>query len=172
MSITVPTLNESSNESREPHLTLGSRIIRLLRKPARLLDRRTRQRLSQPPLRAYLGVVGSTAPFPVGNISNTGFYMLTSEQWHTGTCLPLRLERTDQASFAAMSRMVVQTCVVRKDTKGVGFLFLPINQPEEQRELSDNPDGVLGGTRWADQKAIDDMLVELETMQSSGQAPN
>ena len=144
--------------------SFGSRLINLLKQPARLLDRRTRKRLVAPPLRAYLGVVDSSAPYPVANISSTGFYMLTEEQWHAGTCLPLRLERTDRLGFAAISRVAVQTCVARKDAKGVGFAFRPVNQPKEQQELSDHPQSAFGGTRWADQKALDQLVSELETL--------
>jgi hypothetical protein len=163
MSVTDPALN-----SGESHPSLGSRIVRLLKQPARLLDRRTRKRLAAPPLRAYLGMIGTSAPYPVANISSTGFFMLTDEQWNPGTCLPLRLERTDRLGFAAISRVAVQTCVARKDSKGVGFAFLPIHQPEGQQELGNHPQGAYDGTRWADQGAIDDMLAELESLQASG----
>lgn len=165
MSVTDP----DRNESRE-HSTLGSRLKRLLKQPARLLDRRTCNRLSSPPLRAYLGMVGSSAPYPVTNISTTGFYMLTDEQWQPGTCLPLRLERTDRLGFAAISRVAVQACVARKDHKGIGFLFMPINQPGKQQELSSQSQCVYDATRWADQSTIHSMLADLESLQASPRA--
>lgn len=163
MSATDPARN-----SGESHLSLRSRIVRLLRQPARLLDRRTDKRLPAPPLRAYLGMIGSVAPYPVANISSTGFFMLTDEQWKPGTCLPLRLERTDRPGFAIISRIAVQTCVARKDSKGIGLVFMPINEPEAQQELSAAPQDALAATRWADQKTIDYMLAELESLRASG----
>lgn len=170
----MSTSNSFMNSGRQNsgNASLGSRLLGWLKGPARLLDRRTRKRLADPPLRAYLGVVGSTGDYPVANISSSGLYMLTSEQWQSGTRLPLRLERTDRLGFAAISRMAVQTCVVRRDAKGVGFLFMPINQHEDQQQLTNNPGGVWGGTRWADQRAINEMMDEIEAMQSSGSAAN
>jgi hypothetical protein len=170
MSISNSFMNSGRQNS--GNASLGSRLFGWLKRPANLFDRRTRKRLSDPPLRAYLGVVGSTGHYPVANISSSGFYMLTSEQWQDGTRLPLRLERTDRLGFAAISRMAVHTCVIRRDSKGVCFLFLPINQPENQQELTNNPGGAWGGTRWADQRAINEMMDEIEAMQSSGAAAN
>ena len=167
MSVTDPDLNGSRERS-----SFGSRLKRLLKQPARLLDRRACNRLSSPPLRAYLGMIGSSAPYPVANISTTGFYMLTDEQWQPGTCLPLRLERTDRLGFAAISRVTVQTCVARKDHKGIGFLFLPINQPEEQRELGNQPQGAYDATRWADQNTINGLIADLESLQASSRSAN
>lgn len=172
MSITDPAYHASSNGSQETHATLGSRFVHWLKQPARLLNRRSHHRLADPPLRAYLGMIGSTPPFPVSSISSTGFFMVTDEPWQPGTCLPLRLERTDRPGFAAISQMAVQTCVARKGNKGVGFLFLPINEPGEQQELGNHSNGPWGGTRWADQKAIDEMLAELGTEKSRGREPN
>jgi hypothetical protein len=163
MSATDPALAGSS----ETHPSLGTRIVRFLKQPASLFDRRSRKRLAEPPLRAYLGMIGSAAPYPVANISSTGFFMLSDEQWQPGTCLPLRLERTDRPGFAAITRMAVQTCVARKDSKGIGFLFLPINEPDQQMELTDHPQGELDSTRWADQRAIDGLIRELRALQTA-----
>lgn len=142
--------------------TFGSRLARWLRAPARLLDRRVARRLADPPLRAYLGMVGSPLPMPVANISTSGFFLVTDEQWQLGTCLPMRIERTDRLGFAAISRMAVQTCVARKDKKGVGFVFLPIDAPDQQQEMGAARQDAWGQTRWADQKAIVELLDELE----------
>ncbi|HUX45909.1 MAG TPA: hypothetical protein VMV57_14265 [Terracidiphilus sp.] len=167
MSITDPYAQPGRQSS-----SFGSRLVNLFKQPARLLDRRIHKRLPAPPLRAYLGMVGTSTPFPVANISATGFYMLTEENWRPGTFLPLRLERTDRLGFAALSRMAVQTCVARKDAKGIGFTFLPVNQAEAQRELTDNPQGAWTGTRWADQNSIDDLIAELNAAPSGSQQTN
>lgn len=154
-------------QSERQNSTFGSRLAQWFRAPARLLDRRIARRLPDPPLRAYLGMVGSPLPMPVANISSTGFFLVTDEQWQPGTCLPMRLERTDRLGFAAISRVAVQTCVARKDSKGVGFVFLPINQPDHQQEMAVDRQDAWGQTRWADQKAIVELVSELEAMQAA-----
>lgn len=149
-------------QSERQNSTFGSRLVQWLRAPAKLLDRRIARRLPDPPLRAYLGMVGAPLPMPVANISTTGFFLVTDEQWQPGTCLPMRLERTDRLGFAAISRMAVQTCVARKDKKGVGFVFLPINEPDLQQEMDATRQDAWGQTRWADQKAIVELVTDLE----------
>lgn len=125
-------------------------------------DRRRSIRHVLPPLVSYLGIVGASKPYMVGDISCTGFYMLTHEHWIPGTYLPISLERTDLFSSRRGNFITVQACVVRNGTDGVGFAFL---LADSDSEFTDG----LVGARWVTRRMMADFLVGLQ--QSDPVAP-
>src|SRR5262249_3936744 len=94
---------------------------RLLRKL--FPDQRKQERILVPPLVGYLGSVRSTKPYQVGDISLSGFCLLTEEQWTPGTEMPITLERI-KVDDPETEFFTVQATVVRVGKDGVGFSVL------------------------------------------------
>jgi hypothetical protein len=86
-------------------------------------DQRVANRHTMPPVVAYLGTLRSSKLYKIGDISVTGFYMVTNERWISGTGFPVTLERTDDA--AQGQTLTVFSTVVRLGADGVAFTFLP-----------------------------------------------
>jgi hypothetical protein len=84
-------------------------------------DQRQTNRHAMLPLVAYLGSVRTSKVFEVGDISASGFYMLTQERWLPGTEMPVTLQRTDGVDLPATITLL--STVVRSGTDGVGFSF-------------------------------------------------
>jgi hypothetical protein len=85
-------------------------------------ERRIGNRYPAPPLIAYLGTVRSSQEYRIGDVSVTGFYMVTEDRWVPGTVVPVTLERTDQED--ARISLTVNATVVRNGSDGVGFSFV------------------------------------------------
>jgi hypothetical protein len=150
----------------QPHDSFTSKFLSFFdNEERRVSERRSNTRIPDPPLRAYLGVFGSTEPIPIGNISSTGFYLRTQDRWLPGTNMPLRLERTDKPGYAALHCVAVPTRVVRSDRYGVGFSFIFKDLPTSSKKpASQGGDGWLGA-RWADRETIEELIAELEISQ-------
>lgn len=84
-------------------------------------ERRIATRYPAPPVIAYLGTVRSFQEYKIGDISVTGFYMITEDRWAPGTIVPITFERTDQED--APQSLTVDATVVRSGPDGVGFSF-------------------------------------------------
>jgi hypothetical protein len=148
-----------------PHDSFSSRFLSLFNnEERRVSERRSNNRIPDPPLRAYLGVFGSTEPIPIGNISTSGFYLRTQDRWLLGTNMPLRLERTDKPGFASLHCVTVPTRVVRSDHYGVGFSFVFRDLPATSKKPLAESEGGWLGARWADRQTIEELLAELETL--------
>jgi PilZ domain len=85
-------------------------------------DQRKTHRYAMPPLVAYLGSIRTSKVSKVGDISASGFYMLTPERWLPGTEVPVTLQRTDGGLYLPATITLLST-VVRSGTDGVGFSF-------------------------------------------------
>src|ERR1700741_4255208 len=74
------------------HLTeaLLKRVLRRI-----FPDPRKNGRHLQPPLVGYLGTMRSSRAYSLGDISLTGFCLLTDERWEPGTEMPITLLRTN-----------------------------------------------------------------------------
>ena len=148
-----------------PHDSFTSKFLGLFsNEERRISEHRGKRRIANPPLRAYLGVFGSTEPLPVGNISTTGFYLRTEEHWMPGTNMPLRLERTDKPGFASLYSVAVPTRVVRSDHHGVGFTFVFKDVTTKPKQSSAPAEGGWMGARWADRQTIEELVAELEAI--------
>jgi hypothetical protein len=74
--------------------------------------------------RAPRWTVGSQQFFPVGDISATGFYLLTHERWTPGTMVSMNLERKNPSEQCSSDSLSVLAQVVRHDTHGMGLQFV------------------------------------------------
>jgi hypothetical protein len=60
----------------------------------------------------------------VANLSNSGAYVLTEENWNPGEIISLTLQRKDGLEKSTRLRFTVQVKAVRRDDDGVGVSFL------------------------------------------------
>ncbi|MGC2616395.1 MAG: PilZ domain-containing protein [Terracidiphilus sp.] len=87
-------------------------------------DQRRQERQPIPPLVGYLGTAHSSKSYDLGDISLTGFCLLTDERWVPGTEMPVTLKRTDPLAKSDLDCFTVQAKVVRCAKDGVGFSIL------------------------------------------------
>jgi hypothetical protein len=127
-------------------------------------DQRKQERILVPPLVGYLGTVRSTKAYEVGDISLSGFCLLTDEQWTPGTEMPITLERIKEDD-PETEFFTVQATVVRIGTDGVGFSVLL--SESESKAAHGNPLKV----RWASRPEMERFLRSLkEEPETLGQA--
>jgi hypothetical protein len=100
-------------------------------------DQRKQERLPTPPLVGYLGTANASNPYDVGDISLTGFCLLTGERWVAGTEMPITLKRTNLQGADDDACFTVQATVVRCDGDGVGFSI--VLSEEESNAVRGNP---------------------------------
>lgn len=117
-----------------------------------------------PPLVSYIGVPARGKARKVGDVSATGFYMLTRERWDPGTFLPVSLERTDVFGTHRGEFITVQTLVVRNGDDGVGFAFLLGDEDQEEP-------GSLAGAHWVTKRRMADFLVGLRQSEAEEATP-
>jgi hypothetical protein len=109
---------ESSGRKRD---SLSARIKRWFHpEPA---DNRSNRRLF-PGLIAYHWSGGTPQAYHLGNISESGFYLLTDERPYPGTLILMTLQRTDSAREKLEDTIAVYTKVIRWGPDGVGFAFV------------------------------------------------
>ncbi|MGA8087048.1 MAG: PilZ domain-containing protein [Terracidiphilus sp.] len=137
------------------HLTdsLWKRVLRLM-----FPDQRKQERLPTPPLVGYLGTARASKPYDLGNISLTGFCLLTGERWIPGTEMPITLERTDLAAEDDKDSFTVQATVVRSDGEGVGFSI--VLSEEESNAVYGNPLRVKWMTRLEMERFMERLKVQ------------
>jgi hypothetical protein len=95
-------------------------------------DQRKTNRHALPPLVAHLGSIPTSRGYKVGDVSSSGFYMLTSERWLSGTEMLVTLQRTDGLDLPATITLLSK--VVRTGTDGVGFSFALVGIAAEESE--------------------------------------
>lgn len=132
---------------------------RLLRKM--FPDERKQERIPVPPLLGYLGTMRGTSPYEIGDISSTGFCMVTDERWETGTEMPVTLQRTNVAEESEVDCFTVQAKVVRRGQEGVGFSIVL------SEEESDAARGNRLRVKWASKPEMERFLQRLKVEQES-----
>jgi hypothetical protein len=116
----IGTQNDEEIELRRVECFLTESLFkRILRRV--FPDRRKQERLPVPPLVGYLGTASSSKTYELGDISLTGFCLLTDERWIPGTEMPITLQRTNLLTEEDSDCFTVQATVVRCDKDGVGF---------------------------------------------------
>lgn len=111
---------ENAFESDAPaKVTLKTRILRWL-----VSDRRSTKRLAKPRLIAYRWTGGNPYAHHIGDISETGLYLVTDERWIPGTKILITLQRTDTEGDNPEDAIAVETSVVRWGADGEGLLFV------------------------------------------------
>ncbi|WP_348262310.1 hypothetical protein P8935_21215 [Telmatobacter sp. DSM 110680] len=104
-----------------------------------------------PELIAYHWSGGTARPNAVGNISGTGFYLLTDERPYPGTLIMMTLQRTSTESERRQHSIAVYTKVIRWGPDGVGFAFVAPEVKNVKR--TDDQSGKL-----ADQESLQEFL--------------
>lgn len=133
---------------------------RLLRKL--FPDQRKQERIAVPPLVGYLGTMQATKPYDVGDISLSGFCLLTNERWTPGTEMPITLQRTNIVGEIESECFTVQATVVRAGVDGVAFSIL-LSESESNAAYG-NPLQV----RWTSIPEMELFLKRLKMEQESG----
>ncbi|HMG85338.1 MAG TPA: PilZ domain-containing protein [Terracidiphilus sp.] len=142
----------------ECHLTnsLWKRMLRLI-----FPDQRKQERLPTPPLVGYLGTACASKPYDLGDISLTGFCLLTGERWIPGTEMPITLHRTNLPAQDDKDSFTVQATVVRSDGEGVGFSI--VLSEEESNAVHGNPLRV----KWMTKQEMAQFLARLKAQPGS-----
>jgi hypothetical protein len=142
----------------ECHLTdsLWKRTLRLI-----FPDQRKQERLPMPPLVGYLGTAAASKPYGLGDISLTGFCLLTGERWIPGTEMPITLQRTNLPAQDDKDSFTVQATVVRSDGDGVAFSI--VLSEEESNAVHGNPLRV----KWMTKAEMEQFLERLKEMPES-----
>lgn len=102
--------------------SLKSRFLRWLNSEPS--DRRIATRHPLPGLVAYHWTGGAPKAYHVGNLSETGFYLLTEERPFPGTIVLMTLQRTDTSGENPGDSIAVRSKVVHWGADGVGLEFI------------------------------------------------
>lgn len=107
-------------------------------------DRRRSKRHPVPGLVAYYWTGGTPKAHQIGDISSTGFYLLTTERWVPDTMIRMTLQRPGPKGERAEEAISVVSRVVRWGEDGVGYEFVaskvldissePVDRPNEARQ--------------------------------------
>jgi hypothetical protein len=127
-------------------------------------DARKQERLPAPPLVAYLGTASASRPFELGDISLTGFCLLTDERWMPGTEMPITLQSKNLPAENERESFTVQATVVRCGEEGVGFSIVLCE--EDSQSAYGNPLRV----QWVTRAEMEKYLKRL-TEQPGSQTP-
>jgi len=107
-------------------------------------DRRRSGRHPLPGLVAYHWTGATPQAYHIGNISDTGFFLLTDERPFPGTIILMTLQRIGSSGEEAADSIAVHARVVRWGPDGVGLELLPTGSaeghgdPEEERKAYRN----------------------------------
>jgi hypothetical protein len=117
---------ERAEPPAKERVTLQNRFMRWLypEQETGPVDRRRSSRQPAPGLVAYYYTGGAPKPHKVGDISGTGFYLLTDERWLPDTMIRMTLQRADSGGENPEDSISVVSKVVRCGTDGVGSEFI------------------------------------------------
>jgi hypothetical protein len=99
-------------------------------------DRRRAGRHPLPELVAYHWTGGTPVAYHVGDISDSGFFLLTEERPFPGTMILMTLQRTETSGESAVDSIAVNTRVTRWGPDGVGLELLPAKPIRKGGEAS------------------------------------
>jgi hypothetical protein len=124
-------------------------------------DQRKQERLPSPPLVAYLGTQFGSKPYEIGDISLTGFCVLTNEHWMPGTEMPITLKASNLPAANERDTFTVQATVVRCDSNGVAFSIVLCE--EDSQAVYGNPIRV----QWVGRAEMEQYLKRLKDQDSA-----
>jgi hypothetical protein len=117
-----PTKTGNACESMAPEaMSLKVRFLRWLFPD---VNQRRAKRYSTPDIVAYYFTGGSPRSYQVGDMSATGFYLLTSERWALGTLIQMTLQKKDGSGASQEDSICVLSELVRFGENGAGFNFV------------------------------------------------
>jgi PilZ domain len=125
---------------------------------ARPRERRRSDRYPLPGLVGYHWSGSMPLPLLVGNISQTGFFLVTEERPMPGTRILITLQRSGSSGSDPDDVLAVQSRVVRWGPDGIGFELLPM--------LASRNKDLLGAQNAADRKAIKHFIKQLSLQRS------
>jgi PilZ domain len=111
-------------------VTLKMRILRWL-----VSDRRGNKRNPKPRVIAYRWTGGNPYAHHVGDISDSGLYLVTEERWIPGTKILITLQRTDSEIEGEEESIAVEAKVVRWGPDGEGLAFVGAHPTEGIGEI-------------------------------------
>ncbi|HWA94832.1 MAG TPA: PilZ domain-containing protein [Terracidiphilus sp.] len=106
-------------------VTLKMRLLRWL-----VSDRRGTKRTPKPRLIAYRWTGGNPQAHHIGDISDTGLYLVTDERWIPGTKILITLQRTDSDGEGEEESIAIEAKVVRWGADGEGLAFVGAHPQE------------------------------------------
>jgi hypothetical protein len=134
-------------------VSLKARFLRWLNSEPS--DRRVGIRHPLPGLVAYHWTGGAPKAYHVGNISDTGFYLLTEERPFPGTIVLMTLQRTETSGENPEDSIAVRSKVVHWGSDGVGLEFV-LAVPVDSRHRGPRPEN------GADHAALEKFLKSLD----------
>jgi hypothetical protein len=143
-----PAATEAESDRVEKK-SLGVRIWRWLL-PKSESDHRT-NRTPLPGLIAYHWSGGTPQAYQVGNISVSGFFLLTDERPYPGTLILMTLQKTGTNAEKPGNSIAVYTKVIRWGPDGVGFRFVAV-ESKDAKNNGREPKKV------ANQQSLDEFL--------------
>ncbi len=152
LQLAIKKLDEEAESQAPQKSSLKSRFLRWLNpEPS---DRRKTSRHPLPGLVAYYWTGAAPKVYHIGNISDTGVYLLTEERQYPGTIILMTLQRTDSDGAKPGDSIAVHAKVVHWGADGVGLSFV-LSGPANLKS---------GETRFengADQEALTEFLTGL-----------
>lgn len=123
---------EQAEEAESQDRKKVSRKVRFLR--WLLPDRRRAIRHPSPPLVAYRWTGTTPVAHRIGDISETGLFLLTEERWSPGTMIAMTLQRANTSGDDPADSIAVQTRVIRWGSNGEGLDFVLSSLSDVERE--------------------------------------
>lgn len=142
--------------------SLIARFVRWINYDRDPSERRKAKRHSLPGLVAFFWTGGAPKAYFIGDISESGVYVLTDERQLTGTIIQMTLQRTDRSGEDPGDSIAVRTKVVRWGDDGLGFAFLLPKQSDLKKGESRSEIG-------ADEEALKAFLQHLNLPKQGNQ---
>jgi hypothetical protein len=142
---------DKSTESQNPKSgSLGARFLRWLSGEPE--SRRRGERHPLPGLVAYHWTGGAPKAYKIGDISHSGFYLITEDRPFPGTIVLMTLQIASSGGEKPEDSIAVRTQVVRWGDDGVGFAFV-FSMPVKSGQTSPE--------NGADRKTLEEFLKRL-----------
>jgi hypothetical protein len=117
-------IEADASDLAEEKPSLKLRLLRWLFQVPASTDRRRGERLPAPDLIAYYWNGGTPKAHQLGNVSQSGLYLLTEERWLPGTFLVMTLQKKRGGEIKSEEISRVESRVVRWGEDGIGFEFV------------------------------------------------
>jgi hypothetical protein len=126
----LPTETGGASSLDWNHPAMKTRFLRWLFPNIKPPDRRRAPRIPTPELIAFHWAGGEPKAHKLGDVSSSGFYLLTNERWLPGTRIAMTLQKSSCGGEDLTDWSRVESEVVRWGTDGVGFEFVEMNSAE------------------------------------------
>jgi hypothetical protein len=148
--IATQKLDKATEFQRPKSASFGARFLRWLSGEAESRSRCERHPL--PGLVAYHWTGGAPKAYKIGDISHSGFYLITEDRPFPGTIVLMTLQIASSGGEKPEDSIAVRTQVVRWGDDGVGFAFV-FSMPVKSGQTSPE--------NGADRKTLEEFLKRL-----------